>query len=185
MRLFIAMPLPEEIEEHLGKVIFALKQKRGKVKWVAPKNIHLTVKFLGEVDEDQVDKITPLLTEVALKFKVIKTSSDRVGAFPNLSHPKIIWAGLNGETARMTEIAEAIEDALEPLGFEKENRRFKAHLTLGRIKDGRDLNELTDYIKSYDFTPAAFDMDRIVLFKSTLTPRGPIYERLFEAVLPE
>lgn len=185
MRLFIALPLPEEIEEHLGKVIFALKQKRGKVKWVAPKNIHLTVKFLGEVEEDRIDKITPLLSEVAKKYHVIRTSTDRIGAFPNPKHPKILWAGLNGETDRMADLAGAVEDALVPLGFEKENRKFKAHLTLGRIKDGRDLNELTAYLQSYDFTPAAFTMDRIVLFKSTLTPRGPIYDRLFEAVLPE
>lgn len=183
MRLFIALPLPEDIEEALSKTIFAFKQKGGKVKWVAPKNIHLTLKFLGEVGEDRVVKIKSALDDIAQKYPPISTSVNKIGAFPNLGRPKIIWAGLEGETDRMEKIAGEIENTMEKLGFEKENRRFKPHLTLGRIKDSRGMEELTDYLKNYSLDPMPLSIDRIVLFKSTLMPRGPIYDRLHEAML--
>ncbi len=183
MRLFIALPLPGEIEEHLGKAIFALKQKKGKVKWVAPKNIHLTVKFLGEVEEDKLGEITSRLDNIAQNNEAIHSMVHNVGAFPNLFHPKVIWAGLEGDTDRMEKIAVEIEEAMAPLGFEREERRFKPHLTLGRIKDSRGMEEMTEYIGTFRMTPAPVYLDRIVLFKSTLTPKGPIYERLYEATL--
>ena len=84
---------------------------------------------------------------------------------------------------RMTELAVVVDTAMNGLGFAKEERRFKAHLTLGRIKESRGTEELTAYLKNYHLDPMSLTMDRIVLFKSTLTPRGPIYDRLYEAFL--
>jgi 2'-5' RNA ligase len=185
MRLFIAMPLPSHIEESLGKAIFVLKQKGAKVKWVAPKNIHLTLKFLGDVDEDKVPDISRAIEKVAGKYGKIEGTVDRLGAFPGVNRPRVIWSGLSGQTETLARIASDVENEMAALGFEKENRPFKSHLTLGRVKDSFKSGDLAEAVKSYEFVPEPVVFDRIVLFKSTLTPRGPIYDRLFEAGLKD
>jgi len=183
MRLFIAMPLPKNIEESLGKVIFVLKQKRTRVSWVAPKNIHLTLKFLGETDEQKVKPISEAIAGVAAKYGVINSGIDQIGAFPNLNRPRIIWAGLSEETETLAAIAFDMENEMEKLGFAREARAFKSHLTLGRVKDSFNLGELAEAVKKYEFAPEKALLDSIVLFKSTLTAQGAIYERLFQAPL--
>lgn len=186
MRLFIALPLPDEVEQFLSNVILDLKQKRGRVKWVASKNIHLTMKFLGETDENKVEAIIKSIESVAAKHKSVECTIDRIGGFPNLRRPRVIWTGIENKEDnidKLEAIASDTEDEMARLGFEKENRKFKSHLTLGRIKDARDLYELTNYLDGYQLHPKEILFDRIVLFKSTLTPHGPIYERLYETEL--
>lgn len=185
MRLFIAMPLPDEIEELLGKAVFVLKQKRTRVKWVAPKNIHLTLKFLGETDEEKVASISDSIRKVAEKYNTVHSRLDKLGAFPNLNRPRVVWAGLSDGIDILTTVASDIETEMARLGFEKENRPFRCHLTLGRVKDNFNLAELADAISNYELTPTDVTFSSIDLFKSTLTPRGPIYDRLFEAELKD
>ncbi|MDH4158526.1 MAG: RNA 2',3'-cyclic phosphodiesterase [candidate division Zixibacteria bacterium] len=183
MRLFIALPLPREAEEELGRIIFLLKQKGGSVKWVTPKNIHLTMKFLGDTEENLVDSINEQIDAIARDFTPVETAITRLGAFPNLSRPRVIWAGLDKNIEVLAEISGKVEAAVESLGFEREERSFKAHLTLGRVRQPAGLGNLTNYIKSLDVPEMSFRMDQLVLFRSTLTPRGPVYDRLHEAVL--
>ena len=185
MRLFIAMPLPGDIEEELGRIIFLLKQKGGSVKWVTPKNIHLTMKFLGDTEENLVDSIKEQIDAIAREYAAVETVISRLGAFPNLSRPRVIWAGLDKNIETLAEISGKVEAAVESLGFEREERRFKAHLTLGRVRQPAGLSDLTAYMKSLDVPEMSFPMDRLVLFRSTLTPRGPIYDRLHEVMLTE
>jgi 2'-5' RNA ligase len=180
MRLFIAFPLTSEIEESLGRIILDLKQKRGRVKWVAHSNIHLTAKFLGETDESLVDRIKEAVAAVAARHHPAACTIDEIGGFPNLNRPRVIWAGLKGDIESLAEISGEIDEAMHRLGFERENRKFKPHLTLGRVRDLSGIKELCDYIGQYRIEPAGINLDRLVLFKSTLTPQGPIYERLFE-----
>ena len=183
MRLFIALPLSDDVEQFLSNIILDLKQKRGRVKWVASKNIHLTMKFLGETDESKVEAISTALKKVAGKHSSVKCTIDKIGGFPNLKRPKVIWAGLKDNIDKLEVIASDTDDEMALLGFEKENRKFKSHLTLGRVKDAGDLYELTNYLESYQLHPKEIMFDRIVLFKSTLTPHGPIYEKLCESEL--
>jgi len=185
MRLFIAMPLPVEIEKMLGEIVFALKQNRAKVKWVDSKNIHLTLKFLGETDEKLVPGIIEAIKHAVEKYRAVVSQINGLGAFPNPKRPRVIWAGLAGGIENLAEIAGYIEDEMEKLGFEKENRPFKSHLTLGRVKDNFRIEELTERIKNHNLSPTELVFDKIVLFKSTLRPEGPIYERLFETELQE
>ena len=183
MRLFIALPLPDEVEKFLENIIKEFKQKPGKVKWVDSNNIHLTLKFLGEADQNKVEDISESIKSVASKHKSIKCTIDKIGGFPNLKRPKVIWAGLDGNIEKLESVASDIDTEMSQLGFEKENRKFKSHLTLGRVKDNKDLSELTKYLTDYKLQPKTILFDKIVLFKSTLTPKGPIYERLCEAEL--
>lgn len=183
MRLFIALPLTKEIEEALGKMIFILKQKSGRVKWVAPKNIHVTVKFLGEVNEDKIDSIKSAIQKIARKYQKVDCAVDAIGGFPNLSRPRVIWAGLTGQAEILESIVHDIEEETFKLGFPKEEKRFSPHLTLGRIKENYGLEDLVSYVKSYKIESLNCQLSTLTLFKSTLTPAGPIYDRLLEAEL--
>lgn len=183
MRLFIALPLETGVEEQLGNTISLMKQKGGSVKWVAPQNIHLTVKFLGDTEESLVDRIKEQIDTAASDYEPVRSRIDRVGAFPNLRRPRVIWAGLAEGIEALAQIAADIDGRMHSLGWEKETRRFKPHLTLGRVRDSRDLENLAAFIKDYEMAELPFTFDRLVLFKSTLMPRGPIYDRLYETVL--
>ncbi len=183
MRLFIASPLTAEIEETLAEIIFDLKQKRGRVKWVDAKNIHLTLKFLGETDEIKVEPIKSAIQQIAARHNKIDSSINKVGVFPNLNRPRVIWVGLSEGIDALKALARDTENEMANLGFEIEKRPFKSHLTLGRVKDDAGLYDLKEAIKSFELKPQAMTFDKIILFKSTLTPSGPIYDRLFEANL--
>ncbi len=185
MRLFIALPLPKSVEEELGRIITLLKQKGGRVKWVDPKNVHLTVRFLGDTEEHLVDDLSALIDTMAGRFNPVASVIDRLGAFPNLRHPRVIWVGLRENIEILTKIADQVEVAVRELRFKKEPKQFKAHLTLGRVRDSSSLNALTDYLQDFVLEEIPVTFDRLTLFKSTLTPQGPIYDRLHEAMLGE
>jgi len=187
MRLFVALPLPEPVKNTLDRITNNLKAHGGKVRWVAAKNLHLTVRFLGETEEAKVPKLKKLIDEVAAKFPAADTTIDRLGGFPNLNRPRVIWAGLaeNESVESMGKLARQIELAVRQLRFEPDKKGFKPHLTLGRVKDPRDLGELPAFMKSCRFEPIPLALDRLVLIKSTLTPQGSIYEHLHEAKLGE
>jgi 2'-5' RNA ligase len=183
MRLFIALPLGRDAENCLGGVIDDLKPYADAVKWAAPHNIHLTVRFLGDTEEQRVPSIQQLLDKVASEQSKVETSIGRLGAFPNLRRPRVLWAGIDGNVEMLEKLARQIELGVRELRFEEESRGFKAHLTLGRIRKLQVLERLVARMESFTMEPFPLTLDRIVLFKSTLTPKGPIYERLHEAML--
>ncbi len=183
IRLFIAFPLQREVEEKLGEVIALLKNQGGRVKWVAPQNIHLTARFLGDTDERLVERLTTLMDDIAAKYDPVDSLIDRLGAFPNLVRPRVIWAGLSENTEALAKMAGEVELSVRKLRFKPEPRRFKAHFTLGRVRDPSGLADLTAYMQDFKIQEIPLTVDRLVLFKSTLTPQGPIYDRLHEAML--
>jgi len=184
MRLFIALPLEAQVKDALGKIISDLKRHGGPVKWVKPENIHLTLRFLGETDENLVSKIKTEIDAVAAGHAQVRTSISRLGGFPNLNRPRVIWVGIEHNLELLSKMARQMELRARTLRFEKESRAFKAHMTLARIRQPRGLESLTKAMEGYVFEEIPVHFDRIVLFKSTLTPQGPIYERLHEAALP-
>ena len=185
MRLFIALPLPSSVETKLGEIIDDLKNKGGKVKWVNPKNIHITVRFLGETDERQVPAIKEIMDRVSIKYNSYNLTIDRLGGFPNLNKPRVIWAGLTDDEqiGIMARMVKEIEYDIRKLGFDPDEKRFKPHLTLGRVKVPKNLDELLDSLRSYHLKPTSFILDSLRLYKSTLTPQGPIYECLHDVKL--
>ena len=183
IRLFIAWPLPHPIEQELGRIGFLLKQKGGRVSWVKPDNIHLTARFLGDTDENLVPQISSLIDQVAGTSGPIECSLDRLGAFPDLKRPRVVWVGLGGNVESLQNQAEMLEQGVRKLGFEKETKRFRPHLTLARVRDPHQLDALMMAVQQFRVTPMSFSFDRLILFKSTLSPSGSIYERLHEAML--
>ncbi len=185
MRLFIAFPLTTEVENSLGELINSLKEQGGKVKWVAPRNIHITVRFLGDTDEKLVEPLKQLLDKIASQFSPAEITIDRLGAFPNLNRPRVLWAGLveNDAIDNLRKLTRQVELAVRKLRFEKEKKGFKPHLTLGRVRDAHGLDNLLEYMNAYQFTPMSMVVDRVCLIQSTLTPQGPIYTTLHEVML--
>ncbi len=187
LRLFIALELPSQLRNHLAQVIEQLRRNDNHaVKWVTPNNMHLTLKFLGETPLEKIEEIKTAIgktvTDTTSAGGAFKLQSTTLGAFPNLNRPRVFWTGCIGDDLRlMSELAGAIDDTLCDLGFEKEERAFKAHLTLGRVRRPRpgakapDVGELVERLKNYDYAPVDFEINRLCLFESELTREGPIY----------
>ncbi len=182
MRTFIAIELPQEIKEELGRLQEKLKAAGADVKWVEPKNIHLTLKFLGEIDEQARNRICSTLEEICRTRKPFVIALSSLGAFPNTISPRVIWAGISQGDSEVKEIAQAVEEHLETIGFPKENREFSSHITIGRTRSGKNRQELTKLLANLTQKnlERQFPVTKIILFKSTLTPHGPIYEILQE-----
>ncbi len=183
MRLFIAFPLAVEIKDYLGSVIADLRPHSDAIRWVAPKNIHLTARFLGDTEDAKVTKLNQLIDTVAGAHVAVTSSLTQLGAFPNLKRPRVIWAGIGEGTEELGKIARDVELRVRQLRFEPESKGFKTHLTLGRVREGARLDAFAEILSGYSLQPMPVVFDRLVLYKSTLTPQGPIYERLHEAAL--
>ncbi len=183
LRLFIALPLPDAVESKLSDIIVDLSKQSRDVKWVASKNIHLTVKFLGDTEEGLVPSIINAIDQVAAGYQSFATSIDAIGAFPNLNRPRVIWAEGSAPSEIAVRLARDVDLAMCKLRFEKEKRPFKPHLTLGRVRQGRRADGLARFVESYRVESIPLTLDRLVLFKSALTPHGAIYDRLHESIL--
>ena len=181
------MPLGAQIEKTLDHIISDLKQSAAAVRWVAPNNIHLTLRFLGDTDPTRVGELKALMDETAKHHTTVQTRIDLLSAFPNLKRPRIFWAGCSDRevTGRLCELADCVEQEIQKLGFEPANKLFKPHLTLGRVKRPDNLDRLVATVGQYDLPTLDLYLDKMVLFRSTLTSDGPIYSRLHEASLSD
>ena len=179
IRSFIAIDFPEETRKALEDIQKKLKQCGAGVRWVKPSSIHLTLKFLGNIHPTQVEDIALAVAQEVRDEPPITLGAAGLGAFPGRRKPRVIWIGMEGEVQRLTRIQARVENALEPLGFVREKRPFRPHLTIGRVKDHRRLQALIDAMATLDMPPFnSFDADEIILYKSDLRPTGAIYTKL-------
>lgn len=181
MRCFVGITVAEPIRTLLLKVQDALRRAEGDVKWVDEAQLHLTLKFLGDLTEDAVSTLRARLTEEAVRWPRMALTYAGTGAFPEKGELKVIWAGCTGDIDKLAGLAAAIERHAESVGVPAERRPFVAHLTLGRVKSARNLHRLREAIAQQRQVPLGKDeVAGFVLFKSTLTSQGPIYERIAE-----
>ena len=179
MRTFIALELSNEIQKELSRLQEELNKADADVKWVKPDNIHLTLKFLGNVEDAKIEQIKKILEGISSKEKLFEISLSGLGAFPDLNHPRVLWVGLDTGSPEAKRIAASLETELQKIGFPKEERPFSAHLTLGRVKSGRNKAKLKEKLSSLQVQPKSSAINNITLFQSTLTPKGPIYTPLY------
>jgi RNA 2',3'-cyclic 3'-phosphodiesterase len=181
VRAFIAIPLPFSVIQTAGSIQDGFRAKGLRLKWVRPENIHLTLKFLGEIELEKLADITAVLHEVGKDFSSFSLSARGVGVFPNVQAARVIWMGLTGELYVLEKICEKIEKGLIPLGFIPEKRAFKGHLTLGRMSDRVPAALLQEAITALsEIETGSFRADRIELIQSNLQPNGPVYKQLAE-----
>lgn len=179
VRLFIALILPDEIKRKLGTLIDDLRPRTATIRWVVSQNMHLTLKFIGERPEKDIEPIAAAIEEAVKGRGKFNVRVKKCGGFPNLRNPRVLWVGIEGAEPAI-EMAREINKELVPLGIEADKRPFSPHLTLGRIKKKikPDLSPLASYMESLNFDAGSTILDRVALVKSTLTPGGPIYENL-------
>ena len=179
IRSFIAIDFPEETRKALEDIQKKLKQYGAGVRWVKPGSIHLTLKFLGNIHAAQVEDIARAVAQEIRDQAPITLRPAGLGAFPSLRKPRVIWIGMEGEVQRLTGIQVRVDSALEPLGFVREKRGFRPHLTIGRVKDRRRLQSLIDAMAELEIPKFdSFDVTEIILYKSDLRPTGAIYTKL-------
>ena len=183
IRAFIAVEIP--ISKEIKQVLKEVEKTQIDAKIVETKNMHLTLKFLGDTDEKLIDNIEEIIKDSTKNIPAFQITLKKIGVFPNQNYIKVAWVGVeNAEPLK--QIAEAIDTKLQNIGFEKEKRPFSAHLTIARIKSARNKEKLIDLINKYQNTEfQQIKIDKIILKKSTLTPKGPIYTDLKEIKIGE
>lgn len=173
MRTFIAIEVPENIRRMIVKHTGSFRAGSLPIKWVACENLHVTMKFLGEITEAKQREVEPLLQHIGSGHQPFTITLMNFGCFPNPRKPRVIWLGIDQGTDDLCAVARELEDKLCKCGFVKE-KRFHPHLTLGRIKKPCSI----EHIVAQEFYSDHFQVDSLVLFKSILTAQGAVYKVL-------
>jgi len=173
MRTFIAVEISNEIRQKIAEIQKELPAD--KIKIVDPGLIHITLKFLGETDEKKIPEIKKSLASI--KFSPINLECKGVGVFPNPNFIKVIWVGVESKELKdLEEVSKEVESKMMELGFEKNDYPFSPHITIGRPRSKIEIADFLEKYKDADF--GSFTVTAVKLKKSTLTPKGPIYEDL-------
>jgi 2'-5' RNA ligase len=183
LRSFIAIELPEPVRTALSELQNKFKECGADVRWVRPEGIHLTLKFLGDVKEQDVDSIVKLIEGTCRKYKAFNLEIAGAGVFPNKRSPRVLWVGINGN-GTFKALQNEIDDTMSSMGYEKENRKFIPHLTLGRFRSFKGMDELMEKVELHrDSILGSADVNKISLMKSDLGPAGAKYTRVAEIAL--
>jgi len=175
MRTFIAIPLPAECQAMLDQMQRELRACSAEVGWLAIPSIHLTLKFLGEVDPEAVPKLVEALDSTCESERAFELRLHGLGCFPNQRNPRVIWCGIDGDADALFRLQQKVEAVCNKFGFPPEDRSFKPHLTLGRVKGKRNLQPLIDCIKIGSDLERSFRVDYYNIYKSILRPQGAMY----------
>ncbi len=184
VRAFIACDMPESLLDKISGIQDRLKGLDADVSWTKVSGIHITLKFLGDIEEDSIDKVAAVIEGASKGQKPFEVAIKGSGAFPNLRNPRVIWLGVEDNDKGLLHIQQFLDDGLKALGFEPEEREFKPHLTLGRVKGFRGKEGLAAAVSEFKgLDLGSFIVDRVMLYKSELKPTGAIYTKLREIKL--
>jgi len=181
VRCFVAVEVEDAaILDAIGRVQAGLMGTGADLKAVERENIHLTMRFLGDVDEGLLEEVKGLVSGV--RFDSFRMELEGVGVFPNLGRPRVVWVGVTTGAEELKGIFNGLEPALVEMGFKPERRGFSPHITIARVRSGRNRGQLVDeVIRSQGDGFGGFEVKHIRLKKSVLTPRGPVYSTLAES----
>jgi len=176
VRLFVAAQIPQELRARLGRLQDVLRSLPLPVRWTRPEGVHLTLRFLGEVGIERLELIAAVLRPVAGSQPPLALEAVGVGTFPqNAVSPRVIWVGIRGEAEAAVRLQGSIDGGLETIGFAREERPFRPHLTLGRAR-GPARGSCRPILERYSSERlGSFRVGDIVLFESRLSPEGPSY----------
>lgn len=177
MRAFLAIPFPVELRNRVGALQRALMRADADVRWIPPGNLHLTLKFLGEIGEEDPARISELLRPEIARYGPLDLHFEGVGRFPKGGPPRVIWVGCGGEISKLSGLAQLAERAATLIGIPEEQRPFSPHLTIGRVKSGRNRDSLLRAMGARaDEVIGPLRVDRVRLYRSTLTPKGAVHD---------
>jgi 2'-5' RNA ligase len=175
--MFCAFELPESfrvrMKEHSERVREAVVD--AEASWSRPDNIHLTLKFFGNVDQAKVAAIPEALAHVAKEFSPIEIKVGGTGVFPRPSRPQVLWIGIDDPTGALAKLQKRVEDECAREGFPKEDRAFRPHLTIARIRKPHNASRLAEAHLRTEFAAVELVLNELVLFRSELSPKGSKY----------
>ena len=182
LRTFLAIDLPCDLHSAIGQNLRTVKRELPTLSWSKLENLHINLKFLGDTMESQVDQIRQAVESAISHVSPFELELKGFGVFPDHRSPRVLWIGLGGALDGLSELAECVGQAVVPLGFPQEDRPFRPHLTVARVKkDHRAVGRALDTLGVFTapFACGPLSVERVALFKSDLRPTGPIYTKLW------
>ena len=179
LRLFLAIPIDKKILDALAGAADKLRETRAPVGWVRPEGMHLTMKFLGDTDNDRVEPLVEVVTNICREILPFPLSVTGAGAYPNLRKPRVLWAGVVENSGTLERLWKGVEEETERLGWEREKRRFSPHVTIGRVKGNMNIARLATAMEGIkDEHWGDQEVGEVVLYRSELKPGGAVYEKV-------
>lgn len=175
MRTFIAVNLPDEIKKKVAETTAGLKKIDSGVKWVEPQNLHLTLKFLGWVEDTRLPEVVQITGKVSSPSFKLKLAG--AGGFPRGKNPRVLWVDIKEGAEELKALANRLEEDFSSAGFRAEEREFSPHLTIGRVKGKRGIDKVMEemgHLAGVEFGEC--QVQNLEIMKSTLTRKGPTYE---------
>ncbi len=186
-RTFIAIKIPEDIQQKLKGIQEKLKQSGAYVSWVNPSSIHLTLKFLGNIEKQQIPGITACVEKSAKSIKPFQLQVGYAGAFPNIRFPRVVWVGVTDDEANsLKSLQTGLCSCLASVGFQDEKERFQPHLTLGRVRSQKNRSNLLRAIEAMvNIWVGQISVDAVYLLQSELRPTGAVYTDIAKVAFPK
>lgn len=179
VRCFVAVEIEDEIRARLAEAQQAVAAAGGHVRWSAPENLHVTLKFMGDIDEENVGAACTIVQHVAAAHDAFAVEVAGLGAFPNARRPRVVLAYVDDPTNTLAAMALALDEQMIAVGAARDGRPFRPHLTLGRVKSSRGLAELSAALAKHEATAfGGQSITQISLVRSDLRPSGAVYTRL-------
>ncbi len=178
-RSFCAVELNKEIATGIQRIQEDLKERAGGVRWVRPEGIHLTLKFLGEVDPDRIEGIAHKMEEAVRETGPFAIGMRGGGAFPNARNPRVIWIGIDDPSGELRKVQDRVEETMEELGFTREGRAYTPHLTIGRLRSSKGKGIVAHALEAIsECNLGTMEVREIILFRSHLKPTGAEYTKI-------
>ena len=182
VRTFVAVELTPEIRGKAGDLIARLRRIVADVRWIVPENLHLTLKFLGDVEVLEIPRICSAVSAAVEDFSPFELEVLGAGAFPDLIRPRTIWLGVRAGNEALVELHNRLQAALAPMGFREEGRRFRPHVTLGRVRDSVEESRFAQaFAQHAEYFAGGMVVGELTVFSSELSRQGSKYEAIGHA----
>lgn len=175
IRTFVCIEIPESIKERIAELQRHLRQLDSRVSWTKPSNIHLTLKFLGDLPPSRIERVRQAAERSAISIDPFEIEVGGAGCFPSPRSPRVLWVGLVTLPDSLNWLHKRLEEELFREGFPRESKRFSPHLTLGRVRDPRNSALLAEELQARGFESEKFEAREIIVMRSELKPTGSVY----------
>jgi 2'-5' RNA ligase len=175
IRTFICIEIPQAIKTHIEDIQHTLRQPDAQISWVKPANIHLTIKFLGDVEASRIETVRCAVERATASVSAFDIEVGSAGCFPDARNVRVLWVGLSRVPEVLSDLHQRIEDELARDGFPRESKRFSPHLTIGRARNPNRARQTAETLIARGFAPIEFQASEIIVMRSDMHPTGSIY----------